>query len=516
MNKVFSILLIGFFIPSLSFGETNLSTISFGMVGEAVSKNYTNAVVVRADKSFDTQLLTPNTTYVIRYDFELKGKTIHVPDYSILKFEGGSLHNGKLIGNNTLIDASTTKVFEQISFDGNWIGSFNAVWLGLLSDDKSFDNGKIINDIPFAQFHSVYIPACKLFFSTPILIHNTEHFVCDADLYYNGTGKNVSIIKLDTLLDAKIDFNGTIRNLSPSLSLVKPLSSIVGIDLVDSYDVILSVKKFIGANECIRLMSTGTTSTKGCAYNKINLGLLANCNTGIRLYSKNKGWVNQNNIFGGRIVCQYGKIIPYNMRRIVVETDSKVNDALTVVGLSMEGAGIGIEATHLYGSAFVNCRFEGLDYAFVGHGTCRWNEIKESAATSMPKVNLDDCNLCAIDGRSLTPYMSLTLNEGESITLNRKNGSGNNQLFYRIVELDNNTHCELRYTKFTNGKTVPEKYMLEGKNTPIFFGHNRGKAYYNTYSVHFTTEITGFPTDIQELTLKAVGGRVAVNVFTLN
>ena len=418
-------------------------------------------------------------------------------------------------GSNTSIDASSVRLFDRISFDGTWDGTFNAAWLGLKSEDKTYDNGIVINCIPFTSFKKIYIPASRFYFSTPIVIHNTEHLVCDADLYYNGTGKSVSIIRLNALLDAKIDFNGTIWNQSTSLSLVKPISSIVGIDLVDSYDVTLFVKKFVGANECLRLTSTGTTDTKGCAYNTIHLGLLANCNTGIRLYSQNGGWVNQNSIYGGRIVCQYGKVVPDNMRRIVVDTDSKVNDALTVVGLSMEGSGTGVEATHLYGSAFINCRFEGLDYSFVGHGTCRWNEINDASGTAMPQVNLDDCGLCAFDGRSLSPYMSVVLNDGESITLNKKSGSGNNQIFYRIAELEENTHCQLRYTKFTDGRSVSDSYMLRDKNTPIFFAHNRGKTYYNTYAVRFTSEFITLPTEIQELTLKAVGGRVAINVSTL-
>ena len=321
---------------------------------------------------------------------------------------------------------------------------------------------------------------------------------------------------LDSLLDAKVDFNGTIRNLSSSLSLIQPISSIIGIDIVDNYDVSLFVKKLIGANEGIRLLSTGTMSTKGCAYNNIFLGLIANCNTGIRLDSKNGGWVNQNIIYGGRIVCEYGKTVPYNMRRIVVETNSKVNDALTVVGLSMEGAGIGIEANNLYGSSFINCRFEGLQYAFVGHGTCRWNDIKDASGTSLRKVNFDDCGLCGIDGLSLSPYMSIVLNDNESVTLNKSNGTGSNQLFFRIAELDENSSCQLRYTKFTNGQSVPDSYMIKENHIPIFFVHNRGKAFYNTYAMHFTSEFTCFPTDIQELTLKAVGGKVAINVFTLN
>lgn len=507
-----STLLLGF-IPNSE--RANLLSNSLGAY-YAQNGGEGGYVVSEADVLLEKLFTKGNTVYKIQNDYDLKGKSVNVPKNSILVFDGGSISNGKLIGDFTLLEAPSTKIFNNVSFDGTWSGTFNAAWLGLRTDDRSFDNGAVINSLPFSRFNKVYIPAFRLYFSTPIVICNTEHFVCDADLYFIGKGKNVSIIKLDTLLDAKVDFNGTIRNLSSSFSLVQPISAMVGIDVVDCYDVVLSVKKLIGANEGIRLLSTGTTNTRGCAYNTINLDLLANCNTGIRLYSINRGWVNQNTINGGRIVCQYGKVIPYNMRRIVVDTDSKVNDALTVVGLSMEGSGIGIEASNLYGSAFINCRFEGLDYAFVGHGTCRWNEIKESAGTAMPPINLDDCNLCAIDGRSLSPYTSFILNENESITLNKKNGSGNNQLFYRIVELDSNAHCQLKYTKFTNGSAVPHSFMQRGNHTPIFFTHNRGKDYYNTYAKQFTTEFTSFPIEIQELTLKAVGGRVAVNVFTLN
>ena len=38
----------------------------------------------------------PNTIYEIRYDFDLNGETIEMQDGCALKFEGGSLSNGKL------------------------------------------------------------------------------------------------------------------------------------------------------------------------------------------------------------------------------------------------------------------------------------------------------------------------------------------------------------------------------------------------------------------------------------
>ena len=50
----------------------------------------------------------PNTIYEIRYDFDLNGETLEMPEGCTLKFEGGSLRNGTLSGvlDQAYIDAS--------------------------------------------------------------------------------------------------------------------------------------------------------------------------------------------------------------------------------------------------------------------------------------------------------------------------------------------------------------------------------------------------------------------------
>lgn len=63
----------------------------------------------------------PNTIYEIRYDFDLNGETIEMQEGCTFKFEGGSLCNGKIVGNNTGIKSTIIKIFENISFDGNFI-----------------------------------------------------------------------------------------------------------------------------------------------------------------------------------------------------------------------------------------------------------------------------------------------------------------------------------------------------------------------------------------------------------
>lgn len=52
-----------------------------------------------------------NTIYVIKYDFDLRGATIEVPEKCVLEFNGGSLDNGVLLGNKTSIVAGSYKIF---------------------------------------------------------------------------------------------------------------------------------------------------------------------------------------------------------------------------------------------------------------------------------------------------------------------------------------------------------------------------------------------------------------------
>ena len=46
----------------------------------------------------------PNTVYEIRYDFNLNGATINIPEGSVLDFKGGSLGNGTIIGSATKLN----------------------------------------------------------------------------------------------------------------------------------------------------------------------------------------------------------------------------------------------------------------------------------------------------------------------------------------------------------------------------------------------------------------------------
>lgn len=55
-------------------------------------------VILRKNKSFAEQVTKKNTIYEIRYDFDLNGAEITVPENCVLKFNGGSIKGGNITG----------------------------------------------------------------------------------------------------------------------------------------------------------------------------------------------------------------------------------------------------------------------------------------------------------------------------------------------------------------------------------------------------------------------------------
>lgn len=61
----------------------------------------------------------PNTIYIIQYDYCLAEQTIEVPENCVLQFEGGSLRNGTIVGNRTLINANAVDyIFNNVTVYG--------------------------------------------------------------------------------------------------------------------------------------------------------------------------------------------------------------------------------------------------------------------------------------------------------------------------------------------------------------------------------------------------------------
>lgn len=74
------------------------------------------------DKNVLTQAMInkANTIYVIQYDYDLKEANINIPENCVLQFDGGSLSNGTIVGNNTKVINLNV---DRIVLSGTWFDS---------------------------------------------------------------------------------------------------------------------------------------------------------------------------------------------------------------------------------------------------------------------------------------------------------------------------------------------------------------------------------------------------------
>lgn len=73
-------------------------------VGIALEKHSTyTSKTVKAGIPFASQVTEPNTKYIIKYDFDLDGNTIKMPEDCILEFDGGKLYNGLVVSTDTIL-----------------------------------------------------------------------------------------------------------------------------------------------------------------------------------------------------------------------------------------------------------------------------------------------------------------------------------------------------------------------------------------------------------------------------
>ena len=78
-----------------------------------------------------------NTIYEIRYDFDLNGQEITIPEGCVLDFQGGSFSNGTIEGTNSIVKSSQNTIFYNIVILGTWLNdrAFGE-WFSKYSDDS--------------------------------------------------------------------------------------------------------------------------------------------------------------------------------------------------------------------------------------------------------------------------------------------------------------------------------------------------------------------------------------------
>lgn len=124
--------------PTLKFKDRKYSPGSANGLGCIIlRKNFVGAVNVLTQD----MISQPNTIYEIRYDFDLNGAEITVPENCVLDFQGGSFRNGTIIGKETSVVSGLNKIFySDISLEGIWKSDcVFSEWVGAIGDGISDD-----------------------------------------------------------------------------------------------------------------------------------------------------------------------------------------------------------------------------------------------------------------------------------------------------------------------------------------------------------------------------------------
>lgn len=183
----------------LKFADREYNPNAFSGLGKIIlRKNIVNGKNILTQDMINKE----NTIYEIRYDFDLNGAEITIPEGCVLDFQGGNLSNGSIKGNSTLIESPIIKIFE---LDINLVGSFSndnvyPEWFGAIGDGVVDDLASINKTVQVA--HNL---------KATIKFHNKNYAINGTILI--GTGIRlqgdavVGQYSQNTIISQKGDFN---------------------------------------------------------------------------------------------------------------------------------------------------------------------------------------------------------------------------------------------------------------------------------------------------------------------
>ncbi len=169
--------------------QTNLGELKLKNRAYVPVENSKGYVILRKNNNFSSQLTQTNTVYEIRYNFDLNGGIVEIPENCTLKFNGGSISNGTLVGSETYIDAIDENILIQITIGGTWSNE--------IITDKWFNDANILN-INAIMREDVYQH-----------IYMTKDYICNA---LENTGYLIPLSNTYIHLIGSITSNLTITN----------------------------------------------------------------------------------------------------------------------------------------------------------------------------------------------------------------------------------------------------------------------------------------------------------------
>lgn len=309
---------------------------------------------------------TANTIYHIQYDYDLNGQTITLPAGCVLEFDGGSVKNGTITGNNTLIQGRTD--LSGVTLSGSFANkSFSLYDAGCTPNDASAASDNATRMLSFIRSLeniklTLIVPDGNWYFDTPLVFSGDFSLQCEGRLVYKSDANNVISSALTIGSTAKSFSNRHIIKLKQesSYQFTTTIIENVGLRLINASNSNISIAEATNFVYCVIIEANGS----GCAYNTLNLGKLGwgNCYCPIKLQPiNNDGWINENLFVGGAIHNEGINVYKNNMVGLWVEGSSahKANNNVFVKPC-LEGAKIGVKFVNATQNSVYDMRDEAV------------------------------------------------------------------------------------------------------------------------------------------------------------
>lgn len=264
------------YILILCFGAI-FDSLCYSMNPDVENFSALERIVLSNRMSFAQQVKNPNTIYEIRYDFDLNGQSVNLPESVTIFINGGTLKNGAVVGNNSLISYAGGML--SVELDGTFRNtSFDITWFGaqMSSGNELVDNTAILNQALKSSGNT------KVPLSVPSGIFYHDGLVMPENSSIIGSSINGSVLRL---LPSSRNSNITIVNNNCQVSDI----TLWGNDMNQRFDLAYDELEGNGITICngsrIGYKATECTNTK--IYNLI-IKCCGNC--GLALLDKHK-WV---------------------------------------------------------------------------------------------------------------------------------------------------------------------------------------------------------------------------------
>ena len=154
------------------------------LANRVAATNQKGYKILRKGVSLASQMTDVNTIYEVRYVFDLDGGTLTIPSNCTLRFVGGTIANGSLVFDNTLVIGSYRLAFENIVFSGTIANDeINVTHFGIVPGNNCYTRlSSLLAVCDIGRRVKVYFPTGKY------TINGILHPSSFTEMYGDGEG----------------------------------------------------------------------------------------------------------------------------------------------------------------------------------------------------------------------------------------------------------------------------------------------------------------------------------------